>query len=322
MAVGEFHEEVFYSGTLVGEVPQVLYDHTKAAASNGQMQIVNDGLEDAVYVGSAFGTVPTLGSEWLNNDFIVVEPIEAYPGGGGWQIAIIKTGASTVGAILAPDGGWSSVDVTPGNNYGFGDGLPGSTIITDILPFIGGTLPSLGSLRISSCNLDTYDSGTKRYTYLRIFSKPAGAADSDEALRVGGFIPTNFTAETKPVCINLGQPELITSAGWWGGTAAAPASNDSRTPYDFPPRTRQMGGPDAMAALCYVDGLKMTGYSTDRSNQAIALTLRLVGTSDGKVIGSYGAFDMKTFATDIADYEDDGGPNYFSHEGFLFRFKP
>lgn len=320
MAVGELHEEIFYAGTNVGEVPLATYDHTKPAASNGQLRIVNDGSDDAIVLSGALGSTPSSASDFTIDDFIVVEPVEQYPGTGRWQVAIIRTNTNEISYLLAPDGGWSGTDVTPGNNYGFG-----SNVHTDVLPFINAALPSSGSLRLSSCNLDTYDSGTKRYTYFRIFSKPSGVTAADEALRVGGFIPTNITAETKPIVALSGQPTLYqTSSGRWSITTGIenPSSNACRTPYDFPARVRAMHGGDASAATCAIRGPNYNGYPTDRSNQAIALTVRLVTGFDLHTIGTFGPNDMKSFATDIADYDDDGVPNYFNHQGLLFRWKP
>ena len=319
----EVHEEFFVDTADEDWFLWALWKHAIDTTGNGVIRIVTDGTA-AIMTGGVLGVTPTAVSDFITGDFIVVEPVEEYPGTGRWQVAIARGSSNTMYYVLAPDGGWSSGDTSIANHYGFGDGATGNVITSQTAS--GGviwnstTIAATSSIRISSSNRVTYNAGDF-YTFLRIHQKVVGAStDDDGTLRVGGYIPFDPVSDTKPICTLARAANMGTNAAFWGTTSTTETSNVNRTPLEYG-HTSQMA---AGAGRCRLIGTSFINAHVDRSNQMMGQSPVLVAMDDNKAVGVFGVLDMRVISpNDFAEFGTDAFPQgYYNHEDLLLRYAP
>jgi hypothetical protein len=321
----EVHDEYFYGNSTDPDwVLYALWLHISqvGAVGNAVIRIVNDGVDDAIMTGGVLGATPSAATDFKTDDFVCIEPVEEYPGGGRWQCLLVRK-VSSIDYILAPDGGWDSVAYgapASGNNYGFGSGVnPDPVITTPSVPVMGNFTSTYGSLRMTSCNRDTYNGGADFYTYFRFLEKQAGIDPLLDGFRVGGYAPSDVTNDTKPVCALAGIAAMNSgSAGhYWSTYLVGDSDNDNRSPLEYA-HTTQL----ASAGYCQVQGDGMMLYGADRSNQIVSAAPVLVSLDDSKFLGLFGVYDMRMIDGALPDGLADYPQGYFVSSQFLFRWAP
>jgi hypothetical protein len=320
----EVHTKYFPDSSDLDWVLYALWLHISqvGAVGNAVIRIVNDGVDDAIMTGGVLGATPSAATDFQTDDFVCIEPVEEYPGGGRWQCLFYR-GGSYVYYILAPDGGWDSVAYgapASGNNYGFGSGVnPDPVITTNLHPeALSGTVPSTGSVRLSSCNRDVYN-GSDFYTYFRFLCVDYGRDPELLGFRIGGYIPSDPTSDTKPICGLARIAQADDSSDHWGYDTPGTA-NQNRAPLEYA-HTSQMNG----VGYCALrrDGLNFLSEGTTRSGQIYTQSPFLVSPDDASFLGVFGIYDMRVIDGSLPDGSIDAFPaGYFSSDHMLFRWAP
>ena len=185
-------------------------------------QSTHDGSTYAVKTGTGYWNgSDDLSSSGFGTDgnYIVIEPVNEYPGGGRWQ-------AKFVGVDVSDDEvNELTVEVSWSGGYSTdGDDFAAANLTTGALTYAAGYYkPVAGDSWYFSCsNNDTYtnSAGTQTYTYFRILLYNAGSSENSkfEGTYVGGYIPTEPDDDTKPVCIFTRIMAGQNSAAYWSDT--------------------------------------------------------------------------------------------------------
>ena len=315
----EAHKEYSFSGDLYSvQVLDHLWDFVTNEQS-GVLRFATDSGTTAVHDGTDFvssGT-PTFGDD----GFIVIEPVDPYPGGGRWQIKIWVTDAdhgsmSKLKTLVSWSGGWTvaedhfdSVDAKSTEYYASDYNL---------------TLAAEDALLISCSNADTYtgsDGETQEnYTYLRLLVDDSNEADTYEnytGFYVGGYIPVDAN-DTKPVCLFRGDADPVDSGVRWGTNAnhngSCPGELDHSSTTNIagfrPKSTANFAAPNS------------------RSGNAVNSDVVIVDHTDKVTLGSWGYFtallgDSLETASDRSFGSAWGSHSeYINTSGFCIRWKP
>ena len=169
----------------------------------GILQFVDDGGTKSVYLGAAFwdGVTALTAASFTDGSYVVVEPVNAYPGTGKWQVKLLASDVSTYTATTAKmsvkmsfSGGWNSTTNT--------DFASVSTAVTAALQVVQTSMGTGDSFYFSCSNLDTYtnSAGSQTYTYARFLVFDSSESENEKFVGVyaGGYIPAELDNDDKP----------------------------------------------------------------------------------------------------------------------------
>jgi hypothetical protein len=288
---------------------QKLWDFVQNTQS-GIIQFPQDGSFYGVKSGGSVVTdVSDLSAGFGSaNDYIIIEPVNAYPGGDKWQIKFESLSPSSATAAnmsvtVCWLGGWTQASEF-GSNLTYTN--PNAFEIT---------FDDTMSWYFSCCNTDTYvsSSGTQTYTYVRILLR---SGTFWYGVYCGGYIPTEPDSDTKPV-IFLGNRVRVVGDGW--GTAAAGSTNGNRIPADF---THSVLGGNNQAGVNYYGTLTAQGYTTDRSGNWVNRPCVVSDNVTQSTLGAFGRFTMLVGDTARTDGAADSNNEYLVVDDFMLRWKP
>ena len=185
---------------------------------SGILQFVDDGGTKSVYLGAAFwnGVDVLTASSFASGSYIVVEPTEAYPGGGEWQVKFLcgnptGTGAGTgdMSVKMSFSGGWNATTNT--------DFASVATAVTDAEQLLKNVIAAADTIYISCSNSDTYDSD-KKYSYFRFLNWNQNSSEDEkfEGVYAGGYIPADVTSDTRPSVLMCRLVTVLNTSDSWG----------------------------------------------------------------------------------------------------------
>ena len=203
---------------LMWAVYEFVHDH-----GGTMIRFASDTGTDAVWDGSAFIT-PTSETDFGNNSYIVIEPVEASQAGTRWQVKLTclvadNTSSSNMKTQMSFSGGWSQADPdwsTYGATYAV-------SALQDLVLW-SLTLSASDSFYMSCSNSDTWtnDAGAQTYSYFRclLFDQSAGDDDKFQGCYAGGYVPADVNANTKPAVLCQKQVQTNDQSDSWGDRQA------------------------------------------------------------------------------------------------------
>lgn len=294
------------------EVMQQLYAAIVAYGSSCGIRLVVDGSTTATHNGTALGTPDGTITWWGNGSYMVVEPIDAMPGGGRWQCKIARPSTISMTSQWAPNGGWTVAAPTFA-----GLAVSAATQWND-----GNAPGAAATYYISMSNLETYAAGssTYGYAYLRVFiRRSTGAEDGQfvQGLYVGGYIPNDPTTDTKPSVMLCGSPRLAGGSLTWSYTTAS-AGCVGRAPVDNVHTYTDY----ANGGHCYVNGYQPGAFAKSRDGKLCNKTLYLYSIAASCELGSFGPYTMFVGALTRTDNAPDADANYLVVGELMARWRP
>ena len=243
------------------------------------------------------------------NDYIIIEPVNAYPGGDKWQIKFESlsptSGAATnMNVTVCWLGGWTQASE-------FGSNLTH----TDTDPFDNlSSITTSMSWYFSCCNTDTYvsSSGTQTYTYVRILLRNGTIW---YGVYCGGYIPTEPDSDTKPVVLLARQVNNNLGASNWGTTSA---TSNNKIPADFAHSV--LGGNNS--AGTNILNPSNQGWSTDRSGNWVNRPSIVLDNNTQSSLGAFGRFTMLLGDDARTPGAADSNNEYLVVDDFMLRWKP
>mgnify|MGYP003144978278 FL=1 len=277
---------------------------TYGIRSGGALKTSTSGL------GSGFGT---------DGDYIVIEPVNAYPGGGKWQLKIYS---GDVSVNHDEDCTW---EISWLGGWQKSDGSFGSNQTTAAKEFFSATQTTTDDTWYISCsNSDTYDnsSGTQTYTYFRVLLYDNNGTEGATSTKydggyVGGYIPVEPDDDSKPVVCFFGKDIAAgtTTTNCWGD---ADSTNNGLAPGNY---AHDTGGGNISA---FINGASnvYTGYGNTRSgNWANGPTLILDYTNN-TTLGAFGKFTQMKGNADRSDGATDASVDYRVVGDQVIRWNP
>ena len=216
---GQAEEHKTYAlsgGATLEDVMDHLFDFVENQQS-GVLQWATDSGTSAVHDGGSYWTSGT--PTFTDGSFVVIEPVDAYPGGGRWQCRIeagdVSASASgTLDTIVSWSGGWTTAEAA------FESQITSTKdeVCDPSMPFA-----TADTLYLSCSNADSYlaaDGETVNYySYFRLLNYDAseGTGDDDafSGMYVGGYIPADAN-DTKPVVLFRGDALHVNYGKRWG----------------------------------------------------------------------------------------------------------
>lgn len=320
--MAEKHKTYSHDGTS-GDVIYSIFDFVVNQQS-GVLRVASDsgGTKGVKYGGVFWNGSDTLtaASFSANNDYIVIEPVNEYPGGGRWQCRIIASdhdsgSASATKAMVSFGGGWHS---SSDEDFGSVNKSDDSQIFVD-------TLNSADTLYISCSNDDAYTptgGSEQTYTYFRCLnfdqSNDASASESTyrktfQGLYVGGYLPADDN-DTKPICILRGIAYQSNVTNYWGDVGhtncVVPAAFDHNV----------TDGINSCHLPTQIGGT-VASYAVNRSGQWCNEAQFLNDSDANVVLGHFGSSTMMRGATSRTRGSADSSSELINGHGLIFRWK-
>jgi len=294
---------------------QKLWDFIENSQS-GILQFVQEGGDYAVKSGGSFwnGSDDLSSGFGSDNDYIVVEPVTAYPGGDKWQAKIkaIDFDDKAV-ADSSLEVSWLGGYDTSANDFPAGNQTSGE--LTHIPSYHA--MATTDSWYFSCSNSDTYtsDSGTQTYTYLRVAHFDTSAAENGKfaAFYVGGYIPAEPNADTKPVCVFTRLMQSGDGNTFWGDRS----STTSLAPGNYAHNTSG-GNVGASIPDWVIDYYHFNPLS--RSGNWINTPLYILDENNTTTLGAFGKFSQLWGDYDRTDGAADGSAKYMVSGDIMFRW--
>ena len=294
-------------------------------SSAGILQFTTNGTKS----GGVNGVDPTTATFNEGRDYMTIEPVNEYPGGGKWQIQLIQNGPLSGTFYSSPNyhmhvsasfvGGFDIANVSVTNPSGFDETsnqfLASNTFLTTDSPNIAENV-----FYFSAGNLDTYSSSTgiQTYTYLRLLVNKAN--DNWKGFYIGGYIPTAPDLNTKPVVFLAGLAEDGTEQKWITNTTSDFASQPNRN------NINRVPADNAHSALAGTSKATLSGLfgSTgglssddargpqgfDREGQWVNWPFFVNDISAGVTLGTFGKYTMLMAGADRTVLSADSNGEY------------
>ena len=321
--MAEKHKTYSYDGT-GGQVLYSIYDFIVNQQS-GVLRIVTDsgGTKGIKHGGDFWDGSATLGNNSFDsdNDYVVFEPVNEYPGGGRWQCRVIATDVSSTSnaylkAMVSFGGGWHSSSAED-----FGSVLKSSddSITLD-------NMNSADTLYISCSNSDTYTptgGSEQSYTYFRLLNLDANlhasASESShkrlfQGVYCGGYIPADAN-DTKPCVMLRGVAYNHNTAEYWGdydhASSVVPAALD-----------HNLGAGLNSAHIPQQLGYSVSHCATNRSGQWVSGPLYISDYDAQITLGHFGQYTMYSGHVDNTRLAADNAAEYIHGYGIMLRWKP
>lgn len=312
---GEKHTLLAAGTGLTADVMQGIYNFVNTNGSACGLRIASDGGTYATHNGSALGTPDGTVGWWATgaNAYLVIEPVDAMPGGGRWQCKIIRNSTLVLQSVWAPNGGWTVAS----QSYA---GLACSAVTQ----WNDGSAPGASCTHyISGSNLETYTAGnsTYGYTYFRIIGRRGGGTEDNQfvyGLYVGGYVPNEPTVDTKPSCMLARTPSLAGNALAWS-YAVSNSNNLNRAPVDDVHTVTDYTNNGVCFASAQMPGV----YAKSRSGKWCGKTIYLYNMAGSYELGQFGAtYTMAGGYLSRADATPDGNNEYIVMNDMIMRWKP
>ncbi len=280
-------------------------------------QSSHDGSTYAVKVGGSFwnGSATVSESDWQDNDYMVIEPVNAYPGGGRWQV---KIKSSDVSDDEVNEGtaevSWSGGYDTSAENFG-------SNVTTGELDDLHyAKFTTSESFYFSCSNSDSYvnNSGAQTYTYMRVLMKDDSASDDSKFMGwyVGGYIPVEPNSDTKPVCLLSRIARASSSTYYWGNTSST--GGGVRIPGAFDHGSgagTNVGGISSLSD-------QYNGYAVSRSGKWVNSPSIIQDLEDNVALGVFGIYTHINGDLDRTSGATDSTAKYLVTNDLMIRWDP
>tara|TARA_R110002110_G_scaffold198887_1_gene409492 strand:+ start:68 stop:1015 length:948 start_codon:yes stop_codon:yes gene_type:complete len=313
--MAEKHSAVSIPAATWGAYLRAIWNFVENTQS-GILQFVQEGGNYAVKTGGAFWN----GSDDLSssgfgsdNDYIVIEPVNSYPGGDKWQVQIKaldvdddEVAEATIEVSYL--GGYDTGDEDFGSNQTSGTKAASA--------FNYQKFTTSDDWYISCSNSDTYvnNAGTQTYTYFRMLQKNDSSSDDGkfEGWYVGGYIPVEPNSDTKPIVLLGGIVRMSTSAYFWGGT------NCGECPGNF--AHSAAGGTNNAVVNTLYDAY--TGYGVTRSGTWANGPVLILDDEDNCTLGVLGKYTALAGDLDRTSGATDSSAEYIVTNDIMSRWKP
>ncbi len=240
----------------------------------------------------AYNTGTIAYTDWGTNSFMVVEPVNTYPGGGRWQAKILRASTTVINIQVDFSGSW--------NNRTF------STLActSSATQWNKGSAPAAGDLMlITAANSDSYNGASMTYSYLRVLPHQTVAAEGSkfaDGFYVGGYIPCLPNSDTRPACMLARIPKMGADLNnQWGALLNTCLS---RTPVEYAHTTLDL----TTAGKCQVQGftnlfnqMYTVEPGTCESGSYVDTPMYLVRGSN--ILGAFDTYTMRCGANGRAD---------------------
>lgn len=297
------------------DVMQSIYAFVNTYGSSCGLRIASDGGTYATFNGSALGTPDGTAGWWSTgaNAYIVIEPTATMPGGGRWQVKILRASTTVLNAVWAPTGGWLTTATTFGTNP-----------VSAVTQWNDGSAPGASCTHyISGSNLETYAAGnsTYGYTYLRILGRRSGGTEDNQfvyGLYVGGYVPNEPTVDLQPSVMLARQPSLAGGALSWS-YAVNNSNNVNRAPVDDTHVVTDYTNNGACFAVAQLPGI----YAKSRSGKWTGKMIYLYNLANSYELGSFGStYTMAGGYLGRSDAAVDSGNEYIIANDMVMRWRP
>tara|TARA_R110000824_G_scaffold67377_7_gene174533 strand:+ start:1490 stop:2452 length:963 start_codon:yes stop_codon:yes gene_type:complete len=286
---------------------------------SGIVQFVTEGGNVAIKSGGAFHAADTDLSSGFGSDgdYIVIEPVNAYPGGGKWQCKFVAVDVSD------DETNECTVEVSWLGGYDTSaDDFPAANQTSGALTYAVGysKMASGDSWYFSCSNSDTYanNAGTQTYTYFRVLLFDSGASENTkfQGTYVGGYIPTEVNDDTKPVCLFT---RIMT------GTDNGTAWSDSDGTHCLAPGDyiHSINGGNISCTITQAGGETYSWFSLSRSGRWVNGPCAVLDHSNDTTLGVFGEYTLLKGTGNSYQRPDggmDGTSKYKVAAELLFRW--
>ena len=283
---------------------------------SGIVQFATDGIYYGIKSGGVIQTTDAGHQSGFgtNGDYIVIEPVNAYPGGGKWQAMFKATAATSAAATQATVsvswiGGWTQASDGFGTNPTTGD-------ITNWI-HSGITMTIQDAWYFSCANTDTYSnsSGSQTYTYIRsLFFKNSNADGQKFAgAYAGGYIPVEANNDSKPCALFYGRNTGTNVIGSWSATGGTGGKTSSTYAH--------LSGSTSVNACINSVSDVYSGYGTTRSGNWCHNPTMILELSGSRVMGSFGPYTQMMGRDGRKDLTCDKNREYLVSSDQVFRWK-
>ena len=293
------------------------------------VRFADNNVLHAVYNGTAYAT-PTSSTDFPTGSFIVLESSATMPSGHRWQVKFSRTTA--VYSTLSTVGGWDYL--TNAFTSSGGSTPPGITPpVTDTLIWSATGTGTTAQLLISSSDLDTYGASAISYSYISVhewFSTTSEGVQFLNSSYVGGYVPTNMTNNTNPVCILARVPSLenIGGAPNFGANSVSLSECRIAPDYNFATTTLNQVASYAFITSVSADNGGVPGssnYAKDLlggGGQWVNFPVYVVSGPGAAVLGYFGKYTMFGGYSGRVDATPDTANEYVVINDLVFRWKP
>ena len=316
--MAEKHAAVSVSTANWGYFMRQLWNFVENTQS-GIVQFVQEGGNYAVKTGGAFwnGTDDLSFTGFTSdNDYIVIEPVNSYPGGDKWQVKVVAIDVSDVQEFD------SSVEVSWLGGYSTSTETFGSNQTTGaIASWIADTDLNTNDTWYFSCsNTDSYanSSGIQTYTYLRVLIYDQSQADNNHfrGFYCGGYIPTEPDNDTKPVVFFAKQIKQQSTSNSWGNVSD---TNSGLLPGNY---AHDVAGGNVSAYVNSLNNDEFAGYRLSRSGNWVNPPTLICDYNNEQDLGVFGRFTMLGGNYDRTDGATDNNAEYKIANNTTIRWKP
>ena len=294
----------FVSGTQSGIV-------RFASGSGGYVGVKSGGavqVQDHGDLSAGFGS---------DNDYIIVEPVNEYPGGDRWQVKFQATDVSDdevaeCKAEVSWLGGFTKANDDAGDPFGSNQTTPSQQW--------NYAKPTTADTWYFSCaNTDTYQNtaGTQTYTYMRVLLYDNSAADDLKfgGSYCGGYIPNEPDNDTKPVVAFFKALRGYNSVHYWGdvdGTATGLAPGNY---------AHDTGGGNISAFINSVSD-NYTGFGSTRSGNWSNGPTIICDNNNNTTLGAFGKYTQMDGDLDRSSGATDSDAEYKVAGDQVIRWNP
>ena len=318
--MAEKHAAVNMTTADWGQYLQLLFTFVNSTQSGivRFAQSSHDGSTYAVKVGGSFwnGSATVSESDWQDNDYMVIEPVNEYPGGGRWQVKIKSSDVSDDETNeCTVEVAWSGGYDTSAENFG-------SNVTTGELDDIHySKFTTSDSFYFSCSNSDSYvnNSGTQTYTYIRALMKDDSASDGGKFMGwyVGGYIPVEPNSDTKPVALLTKIARAGSSTNYWGSTSSS-SGTGGRLPGAF---DHGSGAGSNLSGISNTSD-QYNGYPASRSGKWVNGPSVMMDHEDDVTVGVFGIYTHMNGDLDRTDGATDSTAKYLVANDLMIRWDP
>jgi len=286
----------------------------------GILQFVQEGGNYAVKTGGAFwnGTDDLSSTGFSSDgDYIVIEPVNSYPGGDKWQVKVVAIDVSdTQDFDSSVEVSWLGGYDTSANDFGATYQTTGA-----ITSWVKDTDLSTSDTWYFSCSdSDTYvnSSGTQTYSYLRVLIYDSSQGDNNHfrGFYCGGYIPTEPDNDTKPVVFFAKEVKQQDTANAWGSNSD---TNTGQLPGNY---AHDTAGGNVSAFVNQINDDRYAGYRLSRSGNWVNPPTLICDKNNERDLGVFGRFTMLGGNFDRTDGATDNNAEYLIANNTTIRWKP
>jgi hypothetical protein len=250
-----------------------------------------------------------------SGDYLLIEPVNEYPGSGRWQIKFSTNNpgsSSDLSSYVEASwlGGWDTGTESFGSNV-----TTGAKNAWTYAPFT-----TSDTWYFSCSDSDTYanSSGNQTYSYIRVLFYDSSQADNDHFRGVycGGYIPTEPDSDTKPVVFLARQVKQQDTSNAWGTRTDL---NTGQLPGNY---AHDVAGGSVTACVNSLHNDNYSGYRLSRSGNWVNPPTLVSDTANERDLGVFGRYTMLGGNYDRTDGASDSNAEYIIAGNTTLRWKP